>query len=92
MVSMPDRYCVSIPERRCCRPIGRHCVTQFHSIEHGCEIVCFIQAQTHLSEFVKAPPRIHLTVINGPSPAFLSEVVGWCARLDVGCFHFIGTS
>src|ERR1700730_8947326 len=88
---------MSRPESRCSRPIGRHCgmqIVEVHSTEHSCKIVCFIQPQAYLQDSVERRRASALTVINGPGPAFLSEVIGGAsAGLRVlTSTSFVGTS
>jgi hypothetical protein len=87
---------MSKPESRCSRPIGGHCgckPLKFHSVEHSRKIVCFILPQAYLQDSVEHRRASALTVIDGPSPAFLSEVIGGGkrrpARPDIDHSHLL---
>ena len=66
---------------------------KFHSTEHSRKIVCFIQPQAYLQDSVERRRASALTVINGPGPAFLSDVTGGGkrrpARPDIDYFHLL---
>jgi hypothetical protein len=49
---------------------------KFHSTKRRRKIVCFIQPQAYLQDSVERCCASALTVINGPGPAFLSDVIG----------------
>jgi hypothetical protein len=63
------------------------------SVHNSRKIVCFIQPQAYLQDSVERRRASALTVINGPGPAFLSDVTGGGkrrpARPDIDYFHLL---